>query len=112
MGSLKEPAMEMTTGRSKGAVTLGVGPAGAGAGVMAVEPQPASHMAASNARQAHRRRPQEAGKRLAAAWHGFLGSVAGSVEIKRRPGLEAALQTYLEMVGGKVDPAQGIVIEP
>lgn len=56
--------------------------------------------------------PQEAGKRLAAAWHGFLGSVAGSVEIERRPGLEAALHTYLEMVGGKVDPAQGIVIEP
>ncbi len=56
--------------------------------------------------------PEEAGKQMAAAWHGFLQSVEGSVEIERRSGLEAARQTYLEMVGGTVDPAQGIVIEP
>ena len=56
--------------------------------------------------------PQVAGKQMAAAWNGFLGSVEGSVEIERHTGLEAARQTYLAMVGGKVDPAQGIVIEP
>jgi len=56
--------------------------------------------------------PQAAGQQMAAAWHGFLESVAGSVAIERHTGLAAARQTYLEMVGGKVDPAQGIVIEP
>lgn len=56
--------------------------------------------------------PQEAGKRMAAAWHGFLQSVAGSVAVETHQGLEAARRTYLEMVGGSVDPAKGIVIEP
>ena len=56
--------------------------------------------------------PQEAGKRMAAAWHSFLQAVEGSVEIERHAGLEAARQTYLAMVGGTVDPAKGIVIEP
>ncbi len=56
--------------------------------------------------------PQKAGKRMAAAWHGFLSSVAGSVAVERHQGLEAARQTYLDMVGGQVDPAKGIVIEP
>ncbi|WP_394727999.1 DUF2855 family protein [Altererythrobacter sp. GH1-8] len=56
--------------------------------------------------------PQKAGGLMAEAWHGFLQSVAGSVAIERHSGLEAARQTYLEMVGGTVDPAKGIVIEP
>lgn len=56
--------------------------------------------------------PQEAGAMMAKAWHGFLEAVAGTVTIETRQGLEAARQTYLEMVSGKVDPAQGIVIEP
>ncbi|XUU60178.1 DUF2855 family protein [Erythrobacter sp. HA6-11] len=56
--------------------------------------------------------PQEAGAMMAKAWHGFLESVEGTVALETRKGLEAARQTYLEMVGGKVDPAQGIVIEP
>ena len=56
--------------------------------------------------------PQEAGAMMAKAWHGFLADVGDTVTIERHSGLEAARQTYLEMVGGKVDPAQGIVIEP
>ncbi|HEX5645084.1 MAG TPA: DUF2855 family protein [Erythrobacter sp.] len=56
--------------------------------------------------------PQEAGRRMAEAWHHFLKAVAGSVEVERRSGLEAARTTYLAMVGGAVDPAKGIVIEP
>lgn len=56
--------------------------------------------------------PQEAGAMMASAWRGFLDKVDGSVEIERHQGLGAARQTYLEMVGGKVDPAKGIVIEP
>ena len=56
--------------------------------------------------------PQEAGRRMAQAWHGFLNAVAGSVAIERKQGLGAARETYLEMVGGTVDPAKGIVIEP
>ena len=56
--------------------------------------------------------PQEAGAMIAKAWHGFLTTVAGSVMIDKQSGLEAARQTYLEMVSGSVDPAKGIVIEP
>ena len=56
--------------------------------------------------------PAEAGKLVAQSWHGFLGEVAGSVEIVRLSGLDAARTTYLEMVGGSVDPAKGIVVEP
>ena len=56
--------------------------------------------------------PEEAGRRLAAAWQGFLQTAEGSVEIERRKGLDAARETYLAMVGGDVDPAKGIVIEP
>ncbi|MEM6494365.1 MAG: DUF2855 family protein [Pseudomonadota bacterium] len=56
--------------------------------------------------------PVEGGKMAAAAWMGFLDAVGGAVTIERHSGLEAARQTYLEMVGGRVNPAQGIVIEP
>ncbi|MEO1489291.1 MAG: DUF2855 family protein [Pseudomonadota bacterium] len=56
--------------------------------------------------------PVEGGKMAAAAWMGFLEAVSGSIEITRHKGLEAARATYLEMVGGSVDPAKGIVIEP
>ena len=49
---------------------------------------------------------------LAKAWKGFLADVGDTVTIEKHSGLEAARQTYLEMVGGKVDPSQGIVIEP
>ncbi len=56
--------------------------------------------------------PERAGKMVAQSWHGFLDAVEGTVEIVHRKGIDAARETYLEMVGGKVDPAQGIVIEP
>lgn len=56
--------------------------------------------------------PQDAGAMLDKAWKGFLADVGDSVTIEKHSGLEAARQTYLEMVGGKVDPSQGIVIEP
>ncbi|MDJ0977941.1 MAG: DUF2855 family protein [Erythrobacter sp.] len=56
--------------------------------------------------------PIEGGKMAAAAWMGFLEAVGDAVTIERHSGLEAARATYLEMVGGKVDPAKGIVIEP
>ncbi|MEM6856462.1 MAG: DUF2855 family protein [Pseudomonadota bacterium] len=55
--------------------------------------------------------PVEGGKMAAAAWMGFLGSVGDAVTIERKPGLDAARTTYLEMIGGHVDPAKGIVIE-
>lgn len=56
--------------------------------------------------------PEEGGKQMAGAWHQFLQSVEGAVEIERKQGLEAALATYIEMIGGSVDPSKGIVIEP
>lgn len=56
--------------------------------------------------------PVEGGKMAAAAWMGFLEAAGSSIQIERHQGLEAARATYLEMVGGTVDPAKGIVIEP
>lgn len=55
---------------------------------------------------------QAFGAAIAQSWHVFLGEVESTVTLERRPGIDAARATYLEMVGGKVDPAQGIVIEP
>ncbi len=54
----------------------------------------------------------EGGKMAASAWQGFLEAAGSSVEIVRLRGLDAARETYLEMIGGHVDPAKGIVIEP
>ncbi|QUL38525.1 DUF2855 family protein [Erythrobacter sp. JK5] len=56
--------------------------------------------------------PDEGGKLVAAAWHEFLKCAEGTVEIVRKQGLDAARETYLEMIGGSVDPSKGIVIEP
>lgn len=52
------------------------------------------------------------GMAVAQSWHRFLAEVDGTITIERRPGIAAARDTYLDMVGGKVDPAIGIVIEP
>lgn len=54
----------------------------------------------------------EGGKMAAAAWQGFLAAAGSSVAIVRLKGLDAARATFLEMIGGHVDPAKGIVIEP
>ncbi len=56
--------------------------------------------------------PVEGGKMIAKTWHGFLDAVAGTVDIVTLKGLDAARTTFLEMVGGSVDPSKGIVIEP
>ena len=54
----------------------------------------------------------EGGKLHAIAWREFLKSVEGTVEIVKKQGLGAARETYLEMIGGTVDPSKGIVVEP
>ena len=56
--------------------------------------------------------PKAFGEAIAKSWRILLGEVANTVAIEKRPGIAAARDTYLEMVSGKVDPAQGIVIEP
>jgi hypothetical protein len=56
--------------------------------------------------------PVEGGKMAAAAWSGFLEATSGSVAMETQAGLDAARTTYLEMIGGSVDPSKGIVIEP
>lgn len=56
--------------------------------------------------------PDEGGKMVASAWHAFLDAIDGAITIETRKGLEAARTTYVEMVGGTIDPAVGIVIEP
>ena len=56
--------------------------------------------------------PERAGAMVAESWHAFLEDAEGSIEIERHSGLGAARDVFVEMVGGKVDPAKGIVIEP
>ena len=56
--------------------------------------------------------PEQGGKLVAGSWHEFLKSVEGTVEIVKLKGLDAARDTYIEMLGGSVDPSKGIVIEP
>ncbi len=56
--------------------------------------------------------PEKAGQMVAESWHNFLQEVDGAITIETRKGLDAARATYVEMVGGNIDPAKGIVIEP
>lgn len=56
--------------------------------------------------------PEKGGELIAQSWHVFLDAIEGTVEIERRGGIAAARETYLAMIGGEVDPAKGIVIEP
>ena len=56
--------------------------------------------------------PDEGGKLVAAAWRGFLEVAEGTITIERHKGLEAARDVFVSMVGGHIDPAKGIVIEP
>jgi len=56
--------------------------------------------------------PVEGGKMAAAAWNAFLDAVGSSVEIVTLDGLDGAKSTYLEMIGGHVDPSKGIVVQP
>ncbi|ANY20513.1 hypothetical protein A6F68_02005 [Tsuneonella dongtanensis] len=56
--------------------------------------------------------PAMASQQIAESMHRFLSDTAGTVEIERRRGLEAARDVFVEMLGGSVDPKVGIVIEP
>ncbi len=56
--------------------------------------------------------PKAFGEAIAISWKQFLSEVADTIEVEVRTGIDAARSTYLEMVGGKVDPAKGIVIQP
>lgn len=55
---------------------------------------------------------EEATRQIAAAWRRFLQAAQGTIAITRIGGLDEARRVFLEMVAGKIDPAQGIVIEP
>lgn len=56
--------------------------------------------------------PEEGGKLVAGAWREFLKATDGTIAIERHQGLEAARNVFTTMVGGQIDPAKGIVIEP
>ncbi len=56
--------------------------------------------------------PEGAGRQMADSWRAFLADAGDSVTIERHGGLEAARDVFVRMVGGDVDPAKGIVIEP
>ncbi len=52
------------------------------------------------------------GQSIASSWRKFLQEVEETVEVEVRKGIDAARETFVTMVGGSVDPAAGIVIEP
>ncbi|MFL0671681.1 MAG: DUF2855 family protein [Erythrobacter sp.] len=56
--------------------------------------------------------PAEATRQMASAWRGFLAVSEGTIAITRLAGLDEARRVFTEMVAGKVDPSQGIVIQP
>jgi hypothetical protein len=51
-------------------------------------------------------------RRIAAAWTQFIGQVSqdGWVQIVQRPGPDAALQTYAEMLAGSADARHGLML--
>ncbi len=55
---------------------------------------------------------EEATRQIAAGWHGFLAAADGIIAITRLDGLEHARRVFVDMVAGRVDPSQGIVIAP
>lgn len=57
--------------------------------------------------------PAELQRRIAVAWAGFLDSVAAGdwVRIVTRAGPEAALQAYAEVLGGRTDARQGLMLD-
>lgn len=55
---------------------------------------------------------EEATRQIAAAWRGFLAAAQGTIAITRLHGLAEARRVFCDMLAGKVDPSQGIVIEP
>ena len=52
------------------------------------------------------------GQEVAKSWTQFLSDVGDTVEVDVRTGIDAAREAFVTMLGGKVDPAQGIVIHP
>ncbi len=50
--------------------------------------------------------------RFAGAWEPFLEWAGGWLEIERRAGGEAVKATYLELLGGRADPAAGFALSP
>lgn len=56
--------------------------------------------------------PEKAGQMMGESWSAFLDDCGDSVTIERHAGLSSACDVFVEMVGGAVDPAKGIVIEP
>ena len=56
--------------------------------------------------------PKGFGEAVAASWTRFIGEAGGAVTIAEHGGLEAARTAFAEILGGKADPAVGIVIRP
>ncbi len=56
--------------------------------------------------------PKAFGQAIAESWHKFLSEVDSTIEVDVRPGIAAARDTFVAMVGGHVDPSVGIVIRP
>lgn len=56
--------------------------------------------------------PAAFGRDIANSWHHFLADAEATVTVDRRSGIDQARAAFVEMAGGRVDPSQGIVIQP
>jgi hypothetical protein len=56
--------------------------------------------------------PQELQRRMAEAWAGFIAQVAGQgwVRIDERPGAQALLAAYEQVLAGQTDARAGVVL--
>ena len=55
--------------------------------------------------------PKVFGATVAASWRRFLGETQAAVRVDRRKGLAAAQAAFADVLGGKADPAIGVIIE-
>ena len=56
--------------------------------------------------------PEELEARIAEAWRAYVAWTGGWLRISRESGFEAIERTYLELLEGRIDPAQGHLLSP
>lgn len=56
--------------------------------------------------------PRGLGERMAAAWLDFMGRAPDLVRIRRLSGADAALHAYRDLLAGRADPGEGLLVEP
>ncbi|WP_120717823.1 DUF2855 family protein [Tsuneonella amylolytica] len=76
-------------------------------------PNPTLFFAPTHAMEAIKKVGAKAfGQDVAESWRTFVGEAAGALRIDERRGLEAARDAFADTLGGRADPAVGIIVKP